>query len=106
MPLNLSEEEIEKRFQYSLRCEDASIIVDLRNQPQGDKEGRFNNFFAETEKYLSEVVGVACHERRHGEQLYLAKAVSFNDLHKRVRNVYQKALPFPLLNGCVTNSNL
>ena len=41
--------------------------------------------FSETEKYLSEVVGVACHERSHGEQLYLAKAVSFNDLHKRVQ---------------------
>ena len=44
MPLNLSEEEIEKGFQYSLRCEDTSIIADLRNQPQGDKEGRFNDF--------------------------------------------------------------
>ena len=50
MPLNLSEEEIEKRFQYSLRCEDTSIIADLRNQPQGDKEGRFNDFFCRNRK--------------------------------------------------------
>ena len=33
------------------------------------------------------MVGVACQERRHGQELYLAKAVSFNDVHKRVQEL-------------------
>ena len=37
------------------------------------------------QRYLSEDVGVACHEQRHGQQLYLAKAVSLKDLHQRVK---------------------
>lgn len=33
---------------------------------------------------MSEDIGVAVQERRHCQQLYLAKAVSLKDLHKRV----------------------
>ena len=90
---NISEAELDRRLNFALLCEDPGIVVDLRHQASGKE--RFKVFFAETEKYLSSVVGVACHERRHGEQLYLAKAVSFNDLHKRVKELVPEGTNIP-----------
>ena len=84
-PANLSERELDSRFQYAMQCEDAGILVDLRNQSPEKKKDTFKEFFSETERYLAEDIGVACHERRHGEQLYLAKAVSIKDLHERIK---------------------
>ena len=84
-PTNLNVKAFDDRFKYAMECEDAAILVDLRNQPPENQTDTFKDFFAETEKYLSEEIGVACHERRHGEQLYLAKAVSIKDLHQRIK---------------------
>lgn len=63
--------------------EDPDIIVNLRHLPP-DKKDSFRDFFTETERDLSEDIGVAVQERRHGQQLYLAKAVSLKALHQRV----------------------
>ena len=52
---------------HTMQCENAGILIDLRNQPPGNKMETFKQFFAETEKYLAEDIGVACHERRHSE---------------------------------------
>jgi len=67
----------------------------LRNQPPANKKDRFKIFFETTEKYLSNDVGAACHDRRHGEQLYLAKAISFADLHKRVKELVPEGTEIP-----------
>ena len=64
--------------------EDPSIVVDLRYFPPSKKQDSFREFFAETERYLSEEIGVAVQERRNGQQLYLAKAVSLKDVHQMV----------------------
>ena len=84
-PANLTESEIDKRFAHAMLCEDPAIIVDLRHLPPQNKRDSFQEFFAETERYLSDDVGVAVQERRHGQELYLAKAVSLKDLHQRVK---------------------
>lgn len=81
----LLQSEIDRRFAHAMLSEDASILVDLRHLPPDKKQDTFKVFFAETEKYLSEEVGVAVQERRHGEELYLAKAVSLKDLHQRIK---------------------
>jgi hypothetical protein len=65
--------------------EDPGILVDLRHTSPDNKKDSFRPFFQECEKYLSEDVGVAVQERRHGEMLYLAKAISIKDLHMRVK---------------------
>jgi hypothetical protein len=49
------------------------------------------------ERYLAEDVGVACQDRRHGEQLYLAKAVSIADLHQRVKERVPDGTKIPSL---------
>ena len=105
MPLNLSEEEIEKPFQYSLRCEDASIIADLRYQPQGDKEGRFNYFLRKPKNIYQRLL--ALHVMKEGmvNSYTLLKLLALMICIKGYGNVYQKGLPPPLLNGCVINSN-
>ena len=83
-PNTLSEKEIDSRFAHAMLCEDAGIVVDLRHLFPTTKDS-CREFFAETERYLSEDVGVTCHERRHSQQLYLAKAVSLKDLHQCVK---------------------
>ncbi|XP_028416153.1 uncharacterized protein LOC114539744 [Dendronephthya gigantea] len=87
--------DIDKRFDYAVRAEDAGIIVDLRNVSPERKKDTFAQFFQETERYLSEDVGVTVNDRRHGEQLYLAKALSFTDLHKRVAERLPEGTPTP-----------
>ena len=81
----LSESEIDNRFSHAMLCEDPGIVTDLRHLSPKNKKDSYHDFFAETERYLSEDIGVACHERRHGHQLYLAKAVSLKDLHQHVK---------------------
>ena len=80
---------------FALLSEDSGIIVDLRNQAPANKSDKFSVFFEATEKYLANDVGVACHDRRHGEQLYLAKAISFSDLHKRVKDLVPEGTAIP-----------
>lgn len=92
---NLNTKEINKRFHEALLTEDPDILVDLRHQAPCHKKDRFRDFFTETEKYLNEEIGVAVQERRHGEQLYLAKAVSFKDLHKRVSEKVPEGTAIP-----------
>ena len=82
---NLTEAEIDRRLEFCLMSEDQNIIVDLRNQPQEGKPGKYETFFKAVEKYLQDDIGVACHERRHNQELYVAKAISFPDLHARVK---------------------
>ena len=83
-PANLNQSEIDKRFTYAMLSEDPGIVVNLRHLPPEKKKDSFRDFFGETERYLSEEIGVAVQERRHGQQLYLAKAISLKDLHQRV----------------------
>lgn len=94
-PLNLSQAEIDERMNYALLSEDSGILVDLRNQSPSTKKDKFAAFFEAAERYLSNDVGVACHDRRHGEQLYLAKAISFADLHKRVKELVPEGTAIP-----------
>jgi hypothetical protein len=82
---SMSEREIDKRFNYAVLSEDPGILVDLRHTSPERKKDSFRPFFVECEQYLQEDIGVAVQERRHGQMLYLAKAVSIKDLHSRVK---------------------
>ena len=92
-PQNLNEKEINERFEEALSCEDPSIVYDLRHSSKTGETDRFKVFFAETEKYLND--DVAVHERRHNQQLYLAKATSVRDLHTRVKERVPEGTPVP-----------
>lgn len=81
----MSEIEIDKRFNYAVLSEDPGILVDLRHASLEGKKDSFWPFFEECERYLQEDIGVAVQEQRHGEMLYLTKAVSIKDLHSRVK---------------------
>lgn len=67
----------------------------MRHASPEHKNESFRPFFQECEKYLSEDVGVAVQERRRGEMLYLAKAVSIRDLHTRVKERMQEGANIP-----------
>ena len=91
---SLNEREIDKRFDHAILSEDPTIVVDLRNQSPDVNKDTFRVFIEATEKFLRNEVGVACHDRRHGQQMYLAKAVSVQDTQI-----------FPLLSGYDISSN-
>ena len=82
---SLTESQVDSRFQCAMLCEESGILVDLRHQLAERKSILFTVFFKEAAKYLAEDVGVACQERRHGEQLYLAKAINIRDPHDRIK---------------------
>ena len=92
---SLSEKEIDTRFKFALISEEADIVVDLRRQISEKEGDTFRKFFIATENYLKEKVGIACQDRRHGEQLYLAKAISINDLHRRVADMVGEDVKIP-----------
>ena len=79
--------------------EDAGILVDLRHQGGNKKGDTFSAFFKATEEYLAEDVGVACQERRHGKQLYLAKSVSVKYLYQRVKERLPADTKIPSISG-------
>lgn len=94
--VNFSTAEIDQRMNYALLCEYSGILVDLRNQPSRNTDSdRFKVFFEETERYLSNDAGEVCHDRRHDEQLYLAKAVSFADLHEHTEELVPEGPKIP-----------
>lgn len=95
VPANINECEIDRRLTHAMLSEDADIVVDLRHLPPDKKKDQSQVFFAETERYLAENIGVAVQQRRHGEQLYLAKAVSLNDLHRRVTEIVPPGTNIP-----------
>ena len=61
----------------------------------GGGSEQFEVFFKATEQYLQEEVGTAVQERRHSNMLYLAKAISFQDLHKRVCEMVPEGTAIP-----------
>ena len=66
---NLTEAEIDRRLDLSFLCGDS-------RQQSVSKERKYEVFFKAMENHFQEDVRVACHERRHNQELYLAKAVS------------------------------
>ncbi|CAB4025589.1 Hypothetical predicted protein [Paramuricea clavata] len=92
---SLNEKEIDLRFEHAMLCEDPSILVGLQHQSPNVKEDSFSVSLEATEKFLKNDVGVACHERWHGEQLYLAKAVSFQNLHRQVKEIVPQGTKIP-----------
>ena len=94
-PENLTSKEINDRFKEALNSEDPGILVDLRQQPPDHKKDTYKVFFDAAASYIQEDVGVAVQERRHGNQLYLAKAVSFKALHKTIKGRVPEGTPIP-----------
>ena len=69
---------VDNRIQH---MEDVNVVADLRSQ----NHGQTGNY--ECDKFLSEDIGQAVDDRRHGSVTHLARAISVRDLKEQVRNV-------------------
>lgn len=68
-------------FRKQLEMEDPDLIVDLREQSKG-QSNKFALFWEKMKVYLNE--SSAVHERRHGDVIYMAKAISVRDTIEEV----------------------
>ena len=72
---------VDNRIQQIIDMEDVNVVADLRSQ----NHGQTGNY--ECDKFLSEDIGQAVDDRRHGSVTHLARAISVRDLKEQVRNV-------------------
>ncbi len=76
---------VDNRIRQIIDMEDVSIVADLRSHNHG-QTSKYDNFWAECDKFLSEDVGEAVDDRRHGSITHMARAISVRDLKEQVRN--------------------
>jgi len=77
-----NEKEIDQRIREAVELEDPDIIVDLRHNNAGQTE-KYTEFWKVCESYLNECTAV--HDRRHGSETFMAKAISIRDLIAQVK---------------------
>ena len=65
--------------------EDISVIPDLRAHNSRQAPSKYNSFWEECNKFLSEDIGTAVDDRRHGQVTHLARAISVRDLVEQVK---------------------
>jgi hypothetical protein len=75
---------IDKRIRQIIDMEDSEVILDLRSENRGHVS-KYDSFWIECEKFLSEDIGLAVDDRRHDHVTHLAHAISILDLVEQVR---------------------
>lgn len=91
-PEYLSESQIDERVKAAILSEDDEIVVDLRHFNENNSN-KFEVFFKAVETYLADKTTVQ--ERRHTDITYLAKAISFRDLHEQVSKLVPEGTAIP-----------
>ena len=71
--------------------QDPEIILDLRKN-NGKVQSSFDDFWAELQKFLDEIV-TPVNERRHGDTMYLPLANSIRDLREQICERLSKRFP-------------
>ena len=79
--------------------EDPDVLPDLRSLNSGQKT-KFNVFWTECEKFLSEEVGEGVDDRRHGIVTHLARAISMRDFVQQVAARCPENTPIPSVEWC------
>ncbi len=84
---NASEKDADRRVQQLLDMEpeDLRTITDLSEVTTQEHKTKFDVFWSECSKFLSEDVGLAVDDRRHDSITHLAKAISVRDLLEQVQ---------------------
>ena len=92
----LSEEDVDRRVRLFLELEDPDVIPDLRCAQSSHREkSKYDVFWAETEKYLQEDIGLAVDERRDSQVTHLVRVISVRDLLEQVAARCPPETPIP-----------
>ena len=73
----------EKLLEWILDSDESNFLVDYHSGSGQLKDGDFQPFWDEVNKYMNEQE-LAVHERRHGETMFLPLAVSMTSLHRSI----------------------
>ena len=96
---NAVEAEIDKRVQLVLEMEpeNPNTIVDLRSLTSSTGRTKYNVFWDHCSRILNESIGMAVDDRRHGQVVHLAQAISVRDFHDQVVKACLEGVPIPSL---------
>ena len=75
--------------------EDPNTIVDLREVKKTETKTKFDVFWEQANKFISEEIGTAVDDRRHGTITHLAKAISIRDLREQVKTLCPEGTAVP-----------
>ena len=92
-PIPAKESDVDERLaHFLLNMDDPSIILDLRQLNGKPYSTKFDVFWSELAAYLDEA-GVAMHERRHGEAMYIPFAISVSHLRDIIEGHLKEKFP-------------
>ena len=99
---NAMEEEVDEKVKRMLEMEpeDPQTLTNLAEVTNMERKTKFDTFWSECSKFLSEDVGLAVDDRRHTSVTHLAKAISVRDLLSRCRRGVHLIVPFLAWSGC------
>ena len=94
---NATEEEVDKKVKQMLEMEpeDPQTLTNLAEVTNEERKTKFDTFWSECSKFLSEDVGLAIDDRRHTSVTHLAKAISVRDLLEQVQAWCPPDCPIP-----------
>ena len=73
------------RIQQIIDMENISVIPDLRAHNSRQAPSKYDSFWEECNKFLSEDIGTAVDDSRHDQVTHLARAISVRDLVEKVK---------------------
>ena len=96
---NLVEAEIDKRVQLVLDMEpeDPNTIIDLHSLNSSAGRAKYEVFWDHCSQVLNESIGTAVDDRRHGQVVHLAQAISIRDFRDQVEKHCPAGTPIPSL---------
>lgn len=96
---NLVEAEIDNRVQLVLDMEpeNPNTVIDLRSLNSSTGRAKYDVFWDNCSRVLNEYVGTAVDDRRHGQVVHLAQAISVRDFRDQVERQCPAGVPIPSL---------
>ena len=101
--INATEEEVDKKVKQMLEMEpeDPQTLTKLAEVTNEESKTKFDMFWSECSKFLSEDVRLAIDDRRHTSVTHLAKAIYQSVIFwSRCRCSVHLIVPFLALSGC------
>lgn len=94
---NVVEAEIDKRVQLVLEMEpeDPNTVIDLRSLNSSTGRAKYDVFWDCCSRVLNELIGMAVDDRRHGQVVHIAQAISIRDFHEQVAKECPTGVPIP-----------
>eukprot|EP00117_Sycon_ciliatum_P002691 scpid45083/ scgid7803/ len=85
---------VQERLAFALDAQDPDIAFDLRALSEG-RQGRYDTFWEEGDKFLADQALTAVDDRRHGQVVHMAAAISTRDLVEQVGKRLPEDSPVP-----------